>query len=178
MSLKTALLTVTAALVVTLVYGQTVEDGVGNNCLGCMCEAASQCNATSGCFTPYAGAYFCGPFHISWAYWADAGKPVIKNDNPDRKGAFENCVEDLYCAAETVRLYMRKFGTDPGKSDCNNDGIVDCRDYAYMHILGGYNCKDPAMANTTFIKRFETCWKVVQAATPKKFSSVSLAKEV
>lgn len=120
------------AVGLSVVYGQGT---VAPDCLGCICEASSACNATVGCHVPYAGAYFCGPFLISWAYWADAGKPVLQNDNPDVKGAFENCVNDLYCAAETVRLYLAKFS-----SDCNGDGATTCADYALLHKLGGYEC--------------------------------------
>lgn len=62
---------------------------------------------------------------------------------------------------------------DPMKGDCNDDGKIDCIDFAYMHRVGGYSCKDPSMANTTFFKRFETCWNVVQAALPKESSQAS-----
>ncbi|KAK7060662.1 hypothetical protein SK128_018827, partial [Halocaridina rubra] len=62
--------------------GQNVDP----NCLGCICEASTRCNVSVGCHTPYAGAYFCGPFLISWAYWADAGKPVLQNDDPEKRG--------------------------------------------------------------------------------------------
>ncbi|XP_066966294.1 lysozyme 2-like isoform X1 [Macrobrachium rosenbergii] len=157
--IKTAIVCVTAAVIFALVQGQ---GSVQPNCLGCICEASTQCNVSVGCHTPYAGAYFCGPFLISWAYWADAGKPVIQNDDPNRQGAFENCVNDLYCSAETVRQYMGKFATN---GDCNEDGQVDCTDFAQMHRMGGYGCRDPSIRTTDFYKRFETCWKVVQAAT-------------
>ena len=60
--------------------------GQSPNCLGCLCEASTGCNATVACNTPYAGAYFCGPFVISWAYWSDAGKPVLQNDDPEKRG--------------------------------------------------------------------------------------------
>ena len=53
--------------------------------------------------------YLCGPFLISWPYWADGGKFVLANDRADRKGAFEDCVKDPVCAGETVRGYMAKF---------------------------------------------------------------------
>lgn len=62
---------------------------------------------------------------------------------------------------------------DPKKGDCNGDGKIDCIDFAYMHRLGGYGCKDPSMNSTDFYKRFDTCWRVVQAALPKESSTVS-----
>lgn len=62
------------------------------------------------------------------------------------------------------------FLQEPEKGDCNGDGKVDCIDFAYMHRLGGYSCKDPSMINTTFYQRFHSCWQVVQAALPKNLS--------
>lgn len=50
--------------------------------------------------------------------------------------AYANCVNDPYCAANTIQNYMSKFG-----QDCNGDGGVDCYDYAAIHKLGGYGCK-------------------------------------
>ena len=50
-------------------------------CLGCICEAASNCNRSLGC-----DGDVCGLFRITWAYWADAGKPVIAQDNANAEG--------------------------------------------------------------------------------------------
>ncbi|XP_050716983.1 lysozyme-like isoform X1 [Eriocheir sinensis] len=170
--LQRVIASVTAALILAVLSADAAAE-VDPNCLGCLCEGATKCNATTQCHVPYAGAYFCGPFHISWAYWADAGKPVMQHDNPEKQGAFENCATDLYCSARIVREYMNKFGKDPKKGDCNGDGKIDCVDYAYMHRLGGFTCKDPSMTNTSFFERFNTCWQVVQAALPKESPQAS-----
>ncbi|KAG7158301.1 lysozyme-like isoform X1 [Homarus americanus] len=164
---KTALLGLTAAIMVIMVCSQAAENVVSSNCMGCLCEASTRCNASAGCTTPYPGGYFCGAFLLSWAFWADAGKPVIKNDDPEKKGAFENCAFDLPCAAKAVRQYMKKFsaGVQGVNNDCNGDGKVDCVDFAFMHMLGGFGCHDSSLLTTDFYKRFDTCWKVVQAAT-------------
>jgi len=50
--------------------------------------------------------------------------------------AYANCVNDPYCAANTIQNYMTKFG-----QDCNDDGTIDCYDFAAIHKLGGYGCK-------------------------------------
>lgn len=50
-------------------------------CLGCICEAASGCNTTLGC-----NGDVCGPFRITWAYWADAGKPTLNNEANTNEG--------------------------------------------------------------------------------------------
>ncbi|XP_066966295.1 invertebrate-type lysozyme 2-like isoform X2 [Macrobrachium rosenbergii] len=147
--IKTAIVCVTAAVIFALVQGQ---GSVQPNCLGCICEASTQCNVSVGCHTPYAGAYFCGPFLISWAYWADAGKPVIQNDDPNRQGAFENCVNDLYCSAETVRQYMGKFATD-----CTGDGAINCEDIVRVHKIGYNGCNANVNANDAFWQSFRTC---------------------
>lgn len=57
----------------------TGEDSVSRVCLGCICEAASGCNVTIGC-----DETVCGPFRITWNYWADAGKPTLSG-GPNEK---------------------------------------------------------------------------------------------
>lgn len=47
-------------------------------CLGCICESISSCNSTLAC-----EGDVCGMFRITWAYWADSGKPVLQGDNPN-----------------------------------------------------------------------------------------------
>ncbi|XP_050716979.1 lysozyme-like isoform X5 [Eriocheir sinensis] len=148
--LQRVIASVTAALILAVLSADAAAE-VDPNCLGCLCEAATQCNATTKCHVPYAGAYFCGPFHISWAYWADAGKPVLQHDNPERKGAFEDCATDLYCSAKIVREYMNKFG-----KDCDGDGVVSCKDYVRIHKLGKAACDVP-LPPDRFTAQFEKC---------------------
>ncbi|XP_052869241.1 lysozyme-like [Anopheles cruzii] len=115
---------------VSHVAGQ--ENPVTDVCLSCICEASSGCDASVRC-----SGDVCGMFRITWAYWADAGKPVQLGDSPDSQHAYANCANEPYCAARTVQGYMRKFG-----QDCNGDGVIDCFDHAIIHKLGGYNCKN------------------------------------
>lgn len=135
----------------------STDKPVTDVCLGCICEAISGCNQTRFC-----GSGVCGLFRITWAYWADGGKLTLGNDSPQSEEgkcnqsdlaallasnlcwlppplffvAFANCVNDPYCAANTIQNYMVKFG-----QDCNGDGGIDCYDYAAIHKLGGYGCK-------------------------------------
>ena len=44
-------------------------------CLGCICEAVSGCNTTTKC-----EGDICGPFHMTWGYWADGGKPTLNGE--------------------------------------------------------------------------------------------------
>lgn len=53
------------------------ESPVTQTCLGCICEAISGCNRTTTC-----AGDVCGLFRITWAYWADAGKPTVANEPP------------------------------------------------------------------------------------------------
>jgi Destabilase len=64
--------------------------------------------------------------------------------------AYANCVNEPYCAAKTIQGYMRRFG-----SDCNGDGIIDCRDYAAIHKHGGYGCK--SALPPAYEKTFNEC---------------------
>lgn len=49
-----------------------------NWCLGCICEAISNCTRGLQC-----DGGVCGLFRITWAYWADAGKPTLNNEDPN-----------------------------------------------------------------------------------------------
>lgn len=77
---------------------------VTQQCLGCICEAISGCNTTNSC-----SGDVCGPFRITWAYWADAGKPTVGNESPEAAQAYAHCAGDTYCAALAVQGYMNKF---------------------------------------------------------------------
>ena len=118
-------------------------------CLGCICEAISGCNTTRMC-----SGDVCGPFRITWAYWADGNKPTvaqIPNTDPD---AYSSCANDAYCAAASVQNYMHKF-----YQDCNGDGIVDCDDFAAIHKLGGYGCRAPLP--DFYVQRYKQCKEFV-----------------
>lgn len=45
-------------------------------CLGCICEAVSGCDRTLKCSDGV-----CGLFAITWAYWADSGKPTLRGED-------------------------------------------------------------------------------------------------
>lgn len=120
-------------------------------CLGCICEAVSQCDANSKC-----DGDVCGLFKITWAYWADSGKPTVNGEAPTSTTAYSNCANDPYCAARAVQGYMAKFG-----QDCNRDGAIDCLDYAAIHRHGGYGCSAPLPPD--YNNRFQQCLKQVGA---------------
>ncbi|XP_013140998.1 PREDICTED: lysozyme 2-like [Papilio polytes] len=111
--------------------GLAVDQPVTEVCLGCLCQAVSGCKQGLQC-----DGDACGLFRITWAYWADAGKPTIDGSSPEAPGAYPTCTNDPGCAARTVQLYMNRFA-----QDCNGDGQIDCYDYAAIHKLGGYGCK-------------------------------------
>nr|CAD7462714.1 unnamed protein product [Timema tahoe] len=126
-----------------LVQGETKP--VNDLCLGCICEAVSNCNRSFTC-----AGDVCGLFRITWAYWSDAGKPVLQQDHPDNQDAYVRCVTDPFCAARAVQGYMTKFS-----KDCNGDGRVDCFDYAAIHRLGGYGCNGALDFN--YQNKFQQC---------------------
>ncbi|XP_063243385.1 invertebrate-type lysozyme 3-like [Bacillus rossius redtenbacheri] len=104
---------------------------VDNLCLGCICEAASDCDRQAGCLGDV-----CGLFKITRPYWVDAGRPLVQGDDPEQAEAYPRCSSDPTCSARAVQNYMAKY-----KQDCDGDGAVDCQDYAAIHRLGGYGCK-------------------------------------
>ncbi|BES87788.1 Destabilase [Nesidiocoris tenuis] len=131
------------------VLGQQQQNVVPDICLGCICEAISDCNITTAC-----NGDVCGLFRITWPYWSDAGKPVLKFDNPQDPGAYQRCVTDPSCGAQAVNGYMAKFG-----QDCNNDGNIDCWDFAAIHKLGGYNCRQNI--DPVYWAKFSNCQQQV-----------------
>ncbi|XP_064117367.1 lysozyme-like isoform X2 [Macrobrachium nipponense] len=132
-----------------------------DKCLRCICEASSGCNTNVGCSRPYYGDYSCGPFGISWRYWADAGSPKQGRDleHQNSESDFENCVEDPFCAIRTVENYIKKFKEGDGR-DCNRDGTVNCYDYIQMHILGGYNCNQSSIVTDSRYEKFQKCYNM------------------
>ncbi|KAJ8684301.1 hypothetical protein QAD02_020093 [Eretmocerus hayati] len=128
------------------IHGKKVE--VSPACLGCICDAASGCNTTLGCTNDV-----CGPFRITLSYWTDGGKPSLNNEtNPD-DSAFEECVNDAMCAARAIQGYMERYS-----QDCNNDGVVNCDDFARIHKLGGFGCTAPL--DEEYEKDFNVCRNV------------------
>lgn len=39
--------------------------------------------------------------------------------------------------------------------DCNNDGVIDCHDYARIHRFGPFDCEHPLDAK--FDSKFDPC---------------------
>ncbi|XKL66452.1 hypothetical protein PGB90_009872 [Kerria lacca] len=121
-----------------------------NWCLGCICEAISNCNRTLKC-----DGDVCGLFRITWPYWADSGKPTVNNEDKNSTTAYANCSNNEVCAGTAVSNYLKKFS-----QDCNKDGVIDCYDYAAIHYRGGYGCSGPL--NNEYFNKFTTCEKHIQ----------------
>ncbi|EDW74630.1 uncharacterized protein Dwil_GK22028 [Drosophila willistoni] len=121
---------------------------VTEDCLECLCEAMSGCNATEICVN---GA--CGIFRITWGYWIEAGQLTLSNDTTLNEEAFTNCVNEPRCAADTVQSYMYKHG-----QDCNGDDLINCLDYGSLHKMGNLKCR--AEVPNSFGSVFYKCLKL------------------
>ncbi|KAJ8714920.1 hypothetical protein PYW08_004901 [Mythimna loreyi] len=150
--------TLSAILLLVAVVAADVSHLQGNPqpvtevCLGCICQATSGCKQGAQCEGDH-----CGLFQITWAYWADAGKPTLHGKSPDAPDAYPSCTNDPYCAALTVQGYMNKFA-----QDCNGDGRVDCYDYMAIHKRGGYGCVGDLPFN--YVNVFNQCVAAVAGA--------------
>ncbi|CAH2983981.1 unnamed protein product [Chilo suppressalis] len=120
-------------------------------CLGCICQAVSGCKQGTQCEGDH-----CGLFHITWPYWADAGKPTINGLSPEDPQAYPSCTNDPYCAALAVQGYMAKYG-----QDCNGDGQINCYDYMAIHKKGGYGCAGDLPFD--YVNKFNQCVAAVAA---------------
>ncbi|XP_032596806.1 lysozyme 3 isoform X2 [Drosophila grimshawi] len=138
-----------------------VDKPVTENCLECLCEAKSNCNATKICVN---GA--CGIFRITWGYWTEGGSLTLPNDTSLSEEAFTNCVNDPICAAETIQKYMYKYG-----QDCNGDGRIDCLDFGALHKMGNLRCQDELPY--TFGRIFHKCLKRKERDAKSKESSIT-----
>ncbi|CAH1116320.1 unnamed protein product [Phaedon cochleariae] len=128
----------------------TQDIPVSQQCLGCICEAASSCNITEHC-----SGKVCGPFSITMEYWTDSGKPTINGESPNSSKAFANCASDKYCSILSIQGYMNKF-----QQDCDEDGEIDCDDFTIIHLNGGYHCKGLRMPEP-YGKLYRKCKKRV-----------------
>ncbi|XP_020277533.1 lysozyme-like [Pseudomyrmex gracilis] len=137
----------TVALFCVYSYAQLeVPPGaVSRACIGCICEVSSGCNTTIGC-----SESVCGPFAITWGYWADAGKPTLNGEPSTSSDAYPRCVNDPYCAARAIQGYMAKYA-----QDCTGNGVVDCEDYLRVHRLGAGACT--GTLNSKYENKFKLC---------------------
>jgi len=122
-----------------------VEQNISQTCFGCICEAASGCDTTTGCT-----GEVCGPFRITWGYWSDGGKPTLNDEPNNADGAFARCTNDPFCASRAIQGYMNRFA-----QDCNGDGKIDCDDYVRIHRHGGYGCTGPL--DPKYENAYRTC---------------------
>lgn len=121
---------------------------VPESCLQCICFASTECKHV-GCNVAGPEQYFCGPYLISWAYWADAGKIGSGGSNPF---GFEACLNNDACAASTVQGYMNKY-----TRDCDGDGVVTCNDYARIHKAGPHACNATFVTQTPYWQAYSQC---------------------
>ncbi|XP_055909740.1 uncharacterized protein LOC129944384 [Eupeodes corollae] len=110
---------------------------VSEACLQCICEAGTGClpaKCSSG--------LDCGIFRISQPYWIDAGSPTVKGgiygeeSGTYSQKAYLQCVNNPFCAARAVKDYIGRY-----IRDCDSDGMIDCYDYAAIHLQGPTGCR-------------------------------------
>lgn len=66
-------------LICSVISSALVEAELTDQCLGCICHASTKCNRDIGCTE----AGVCGPLLLTWPFWADAGKIVIRGTDPN-----------------------------------------------------------------------------------------------
>jgi len=127
-------------------------------CLDCICYGASGCNfdIKYSCY----GEDECGPYKIDYAYWYDAGYPGYKGYSDD----FHSCAKDKTCAEKTVRQYITRY-----VMDCNQDGFIDCMDYAAIHKGGPEYCNSYWVYESKFWNSFTECSGFEEKAAMTRF---------
>lgn len=136
---------------VETVTAKPVVVDITSGCMECICEASSGCNFDAHCSpggpdTPPS----CGPFQLDHNYWRVAGRPGYRGDN---RIDFERCASEKECAEETVNRFIRRMSFD-----CNEDGVVDCLDYASIHRAGPKGCNTQWFLESKYWSDFEQCY--------------------
>lgn len=67
-------------------------------------------------------------------------------------GDFERCASEKDCAEESVRRFLTKMAFD-----CNEDGNVDCLDFAAVHKAGPKACNADWFLDSKFWTDFQSC---------------------
>jgi hypothetical protein len=119
---------------------------MSNECMECICEAASACDLNAKCTglpLDETGRH-CGPYQLDGNYWRLGGR---------MGGDFERCVSDKECAEQTVTRFIRRMSFD-----CNEDGVIDCLDYAAIHKAGPKSCNSQWLLESKFWNSFEQCY--------------------
>ena len=49
-----------------------------------------------------------------------------------------------------------------GRQDCNQDGVIDCKDFARLHVLGGFGCTAPGFESTAFFQQYQRCRQTIE----------------
>ncbi|XP_037074741.1 lysozyme 1-like [Pollicipes pollicipes] len=124
---------------------QTVEL-VSRECLGCMCEASSNCDVGFGCVGD-----LCGPFKITRGYFLDS---ELHKEPAFAFQTYESCTRDPFCSAAVIRKYMAKY-----PRDCNKDGRRTCTDFAMLHQTGPGGCDANRLASrqTAYWRKLTSC---------------------
>ncbi|XP_055855277.1 uncharacterized protein LOC129918674 [Episyrphus balteatus] len=138
---------------------------VDDICLGCICEAASGCDLSKTCDLEH-----CGLFRMDYLYWADGGMRTSNGEFAHSPTAYENCAYDPSCATESVQNYIQTF-----LNDCNQDGKIDCYDYASIHKLGRYGC--PGIISGTYARTLKLCLDAYGVYSTENYTSIQNSTE-
>ncbi|ALC45075.1 CG14823 [Drosophila busckii] len=111
-------------------------------CLACIAAAATANKRVMCRDEP------CGIYRISRGYWRDAQLAV-----PELAlQGYDNCVIEDECAARAVSGYLQVYA-----HDCNGDGLISCKDYIMLHLLGPTACKKQQQLGAMHSQRAQLC---------------------
>ncbi|XP_073838566.1 invertebrate-type lysozyme-like [Musca autumnalis] len=153
-SIKVMLLTHTDKPLESVNVSDAKAGTMDEKCFRCLCTTINDCKPVK-CLRNHT----CGIYEISRSYWIDSGKNVLDDNTnyylgeEDEFSAYLKCVNNIKCSRKTVTKYMQRY-----QDDCNNDGIIDCRDFIALHLLGPHGCKTKPIA-IYHKMRMELCLK-------------------
>lgn len=172
------------ALNMTSLFEKGLNDSsrIASECLDCICDASSNCDATVQCISKQREKNRCGLYMISWNQYkesdislttlfvsppspvssASASSPSAsssQSDDADEKLYYE-CATDKNCAEKLIHLYIEKY-----QKDCNMDGKIDCYDIAAIHRVGPDQCNSGKFLSSQYWRDFNHCYTTDRLTT-------------
>jgi hypothetical protein len=125
-----------------------VRQELSRECMECICDASSGCNQQATCPVDDPSSNHlprtCGPYQFDRTYWTLSGRPGR---------SFESCANEKSCAEESVGRFVHQMSFD-----CNEDGVIDCLDYAAIHRAGPKSCNSQWFLESPYWSSFEQCY--------------------
>lgn len=116
-----------SVLLISLFLGLVTTQILTEKCLSCLRQHKE---GTEDCRMTWTDT-FCGKYVMSKGFWEAGGYRGL---------SFEACASDDDCAADTMRIFFRRFGERCAKQLNKETYQLTCADYIRLHNGGADGC--------------------------------------